>query len=324
MIASLKKSVTTDHQQFRRDVYVGLSDSPKCLPSKYFYDRRGSQLFDQICEAGEYYVTRTELAIMRRFSNEIADCLSDSSAMIELGSGSSIKTRLLLDHCRSLTDYIPVDISGDHLQVASKKIRSLYPALNVHPIVADFTRPIDLEAVAVESKRTVYFPGSTIGNFEQHEAEVILGQIADLTGEGGYLLIGIDLQKDREVIHAAYNDRDGITADFNLNLLRRINRELDADFDLSAFTHRAHYDPVAGRVEMRLRSMKPQWVTVGERRFYFESDESIRTEYSHKYTIAQFTDLAKNIGLQLRQQWQDDRQYFAVLLFEKTPTSKIV
>jgi len=322
-IASIKDSVTTDHQQFRDDVHDGLSQSPKCLSSKYFYDRRGSQLFDQICETDEYYVTRTELEIMRRFSSEIANRISDSSAMVELGSGSSIKTRLLLNHCRSLKDYIPVDISGEHLQNASDQIRALYPDLNVNPVVADFTESIEIDASTVESKRTIYFPGSTIGNFEHHEAQAILKRIADLAGEGGYLLIGIDLQKDPAVIHAAYNHRCGITADFNLNLLRRINRQLQGSFDLSAFTHHAQYDPIDGRVEMRLRSTEAQWVSVGKRRFHFERGEAIRTEYSHKYTIAQFRKLAGSVGLHLRQHWQDDRLYFAILLLEQISPSMI-
>jgi dimethylhistidine N-methyltransferase len=299
---------------FLDDVVNGLSQSPKCLPCKYFYDERGSELFDRICELDEYYLTRTELAIMRRFAGEMAEQIGPEVMLVEYGSGSSIKTRLLLDHLPDPVAYVPVDISRDHLEQTAAILAEDYPHLEVLPVCADFTQEFNLPvSVREPSHVAVYFPGSTIGNFTPDEALQLLRQLAALCGTGGGLLIGIDLQKDVDTIEAAYDDADGVTADFNLNVLRRINDELGGDFRLDRFCHRAVYNPRLGRVELGLVSQCRQEVDVAGESFAFEEGEEIRTEYSHKYTIEGFADLAAGVGLTLRRHWTDDASRFAVL-----------
>lgn len=301
---------------FLDDVVEGLSQSPKCLPCKYFYDERGSQLFDQICELDEYYLTRAELSVMRQYAGEMAEQIGPEVMLVEYGSGSSIKTRLLLDHLPDPVAYVPVDISREHLEQTAKALAEDYPHIEVLPVCADFTQEFDLPvSVREPSHAAVYFPGSTIGNFTPDEASELLGYIAPLCGTGGGLLIGIDLQKDVGTIEAAYDDAQGVTADFNLNLLRRINRELGGDFRLDRFRHRAVYNPRLGRVELGLASQCRQQVDVAGESFTFEKGEEIRTEYSHKYTIDGFADLAAEVGLTLRRRWTDEASRFAVLHF---------
>lgn len=301
---------------FLQDVISGLSKDPKQLPSKYFYDARGSYLFDQICEVEEYYVTRTELAIMQRHVVDMAAQLGSGIRLVEFGSGSSIKTRILLDHLEQPVAYVPVDISREHLNRTARKLSLAYPLIEIVPVCADFTRDFDLPDSQCEPHHTaVYFPGSTIGNLPASEAQALLSRIARLCGAGGRLLIGIDLQKDINVLESAYNDRQGITAEFNLNLLCRINRELDADFDLDQFEHLAFYNRRRGRIEMHLRSRCRQTVKLSGERFQFHRDEMICMEYSHKYTIDDFVHLAGGAGLRLRQCWTDPRHYFAVAHF---------
>jgi dimethylhistidine N-methyltransferase len=301
--------------EFRADVLAGLSLPRRRLPCKYFYDRRGSELFDRICGLEEYYPTRTEMAIMRAFVREMARTIGPRATLIELGSGSSLKTRLLIDALAALAEYIPVDISGAHLHSAAARLVHDYPDLRVLPLCADFTRGIHLPGSLTSLKRVVYFPGSTIGNFIQREARGLLARIARLVGPGGGLLIGIDLVKDRRALVAAYNDSEGITAAFNLNLLTRINRELRGTFDCAAFRHLAVYDRARRRIEMHLASTRQQSVLVDGERFEFEPGETICTEYSHKYTIDQFTALAAPTGLRLMRVWTDPRRWFAVLYF---------
>lgn len=299
------------------DVIAGLSAEPKRLPCKYFYDERGSALFDTICDLDEYYLTRTELQIMDRHSAEMARAIGHGATLIEFGSGSSVKTRLLLDHLSDLTEYIPVDISRQHLLATARRLSDRYPRIAVRPVCADFTQAIPLSLLkGSPTRRVVYFPGSTIGNLERTDASALLGRIAKLCGPSGGLLIGIDLQKDAATIEAAYNDTRGVTAQFNLNLLRRINRELDADFDLDQFEHSAFYDPSANRVDIRLKSRREQSVRVGQSVFHFRSGEDIRTEYSHKYTVDEFQEIADAHGFRLQSCWTDDRQYFAALYFD--------
>jgi dimethylhistidine N-methyltransferase len=301
---------------FLEDILEGLSQSPKNLPCKYFYDERGSALFDQICELDEYYPTRTELAIMRRFAPEMAEQIGPGVMLVEYGSGSSIKTRWLLDHLPDPAAYVPVDISRDHLEQTAGRLAADYPYLDVLPVCADFTGPFDLPAsVRDPSHAAVYFPGSTIGNFTPGDALALLRQIAALCGTDGGLLIGIDLKKDISTIEAAYNDAAGVTAEFNLNLLRRINRELDGDFRLDRFRHRAVYNPVVGRVELGLVSQCAQRVTVADETFDFECGEEVRTEYSHKYTIDEFAEIAAAADLTLHRYWTDEASRFAVLHF---------
>lgn len=299
---------------FRQDVVAGLSRSPKELPCKYFYDRRGSQLFDEICELDEYYLTRTELAIMQRYAAEMGEQIGPGVMLVEYGSGSSVKTRILLDNLPQPAAYVPVDISGDHLEKTARSIARDYPHLEVLPVCADFNEDFELPvATGNVTHAAVYFPGSTIGNLSVERARRLLARIAPLCGTGGGLLIGIDLQKDPAIIEAAYNDSQGVTAEFNLNLLHRINRELDADFDVDQFRHLAIYNADAGRIETYAVSRREQAVTIGNRRFVFHRDERIHTENSHKYTIEGFAAMAAEAGLALHRHWTDERRYFAVL-----------
>lgn len=301
---------------FYDDVVAGLSRRPRSLPCKYFYDDRGSQLFDKICKMDEYYLTRTELAIMKQYADEMAEQIGPGVMLVEYGSGASIKTRILLDHLLDTVAYVPVDISREHLQQSADDLALLYPDIEVLPVCADFTGEFELPtSKRLPTHDAVYFPGSTIGNFQPQAAKALLAHMVRLCGCGGGLLIGVDLQKDTEVIESAYNDASGITSEFNLNLLNRINRELDGDFCLSQFEHKAHYNDVLGRVEIGLVSYCHQTVNVGDRSFDFAAGEEICTEYSHKYTIDQFAELAADAGLTLRRHWVDESDYFAVMHF---------
>jgi dimethylhistidine N-methyltransferase len=303
-------------------VLEGLRAVPKTLPCKYFYDQIGSQLFDQICELPEYYPTRTEVGILERSAADIATALGEDALVIELGSGSSTKTHVLLRALDSPAGYVPVDISREHLQAAAARIRDAFPSLPVHPICADFTDRFSLpELDATPKRRYVFFPGSTLGNFDPTSRLVLLEQIVDLCGsEGGGLLIGLDLIKDRQRLESAYNDAAGVTADFNMNLLVRLNRELGAGFELEGFEHRAPYNPDAERVEMHLVATRDQTVAIGDEVISFSKDESICTEHSYKFALESFSQLAKVAGLKLRNVWTDDDEQFAVVLLETPQT----
>lgn len=299
---------------FLDDVAEGLSANPKQLPCKYFYDRRGSQLFDQICDLDEYYPTRSELEIMHRFAPEMAEQIGPGVMLVEYGSGSSTKTRLLLDHLDDPVAYVPVEISRKHLQQTAHELAASYPQIEILPVCADFTAEFDLPVPnRTPTHAAVYFPGSTIGNFQPEPAARLLAQISFLCGTGGGLLIGIDLKKDVGILEAAYNDEAGTTAEFNLNLLRRINHELGADFQLDQFEHKAVYSAEAGRIEMHLVSSRDQVVSVGDQEYEFTAGETICTEYSHKYAIAEFEAIAAAVGLSLHRHWTDSQQNFAVL-----------
>jgi dimethylhistidine N-methyltransferase len=301
---------------FLEDVLAGLQRSPKQLPCKYFYDERGSILFDRICRLDEYYLTRTELELMERFAPEMGARLGAGVMLVEYGGGSSVKTRYLLDGLERPAAYVSVDISCEHLRKTALELARDYPAIEVRPICADFTRPFALPRTArVPSHVAVYFPGSTIGNFLPDQAAVLLRGIVGLCGKGGGLLIGIDLKKDAALLEAAYDDRLGVTAEFNLNLLVRINRELGANFDPAGFAHRACYNHDLGRVEMYLVSRKPQRVRLAGETFAFAAGEAISTEYSHKYTVAEFSAIAASEGLTLDGEWTDEARRFAVLYF---------
>jgi dimethylhistidine N-methyltransferase len=303
-------------QTFLHDVLAGLRSAPKSLPCKYFYDSRGSELFDRICLLDEYYLTRRELAIMDQFAPEMGQQIGRRATLVEFGSGSSVKTRYLLDSLPEPVAYVPVDISGEHLQATARELERDYPRLEVLPVCADFTEPFSLPiSTRVSSHVAVYFPGSTIGNFVPARAAELLRGIAELSSAGGGLLIGIDLKKSRTTIEAAYNDRLGVTAEFNLNLLERINRQLGADFDLDGFEHWAHYNERVGRVEMHLVSRREQAVTIDAESIEFAAGETICTEYSHKYTVEEFAALAATAGLKFRREWTDRDRYFAVLHF---------
>jgi dimethylhistidine N-methyltransferase len=315
--APARDSQQADHpaasgDDFRAQVIHGLSQKRKRLPCKYFYDQRGSQLFDRICELDEYYLTRTELAILRRHSGEMARALGERCRFVEYGSGTSLKTRLLLNELREPISYVPLDISREHLHEAARRLGENYPALKILPLCADYTRPFTIPDGDGALRTIIYFPGSTIGNFEPHEARDFLREAAMRCGEGGGLLIGVDLKKDPAVLHAAYNDAAGVTAQFNLNLLARINRELDGNFPLDRFAHYAFYNPRLGRIEMHLVSLARQRIRAAGGQFSFDDGESIFTESSFKYTLEEFESLAAAGGWTVRQVWTDDRRLFSV------------
>lgn len=302
-------------ERFLQDVVTGLGKSVKQLPCKYFYDQRGSELFDQITQLDEYYPTRTEHAIIEKYAEEMATQIGSGALLVEFGSGSSVKTRTLLDALSSsMAAYVPVDISEEHLLATASSLREAYPNLEILPLVADFTTAIELPQPASPVSHTaVFFPGSTIGNFTPDAAQKMLARIARIVGRDGGLLIGIDLQKDVETIEAAYNDSEGVTDEFNLNLLHRINEELDGNIDVDQFRHQAVYNQQHGRVELSVVSNKRQEVRIGEHRFQFEENEPILTEYSHKYTIDGFARMAAEVGFELHRSWTDASQLFAVL-----------
>ncbi|MGH8281886.1 MAG: L-histidine N(alpha)-methyltransferase [Gammaproteobacteria bacterium] len=297
----------------REEVLSGLHEQQKMLSSKYLYDARGSQLFDAICELPEYYPTRTELGIMEAHAADMAAALGPRVLLVEPGSGSSLKARLLLEHLSRPAAYVPVDISCTHLVSAADRLNQLYPELEVLPVCADFSQPFAVPVPRRRAARTViYFPGSTIGNFEPAAAIRLLKQLRRMAGPESGLLIGVDLQKDPAVLERAYNDAAGVTAAFNLNLLLHINRELKADFDVSRFRHRAVYNASEGRIEMHLVSLDNQFVEVAGEAFRFRESEHIVTEYSYKHTLPGFAALAAKAGFTVEQVWTDDRRWFSV------------
>jgi dimethylhistidine N-methyltransferase len=298
--------------QFRADVLRGLRLAEKELPCKYFYDAAGSQLFEQICELDEYYLTRTELAIMQRHAREMADAVGRNCLLIEYGSGSSIKTRLLLDHLRDPAGYVPIDISCEHLEETALELGRQYPCLTIMPLCADFATLSKFPANGKAARKVVYFPGSTIGNFTPSEAIRLLRQTAQLCEPGGGVLLGADLRKDPRVLHAAYNDSKGVTAAFNLNLLARINRELGADFQLDQFWHHAPYNPRDGRIEMYLISRRTQRVRIAGEDVALREGEAIRTELSYKYTMSGLAEIATAAGFEVKQNWNDENDHFTV------------
>jgi dimethylhistidine N-methyltransferase len=303
--------------QFRVDVLRGLAAPAREIPSKYFYDEAGSRLFDRICELEEYYPTRTELAIMRRHREVMAALLGPGCLLIEYGSGSGVKSRLLLDQLDAPAGYVPVDIAREHLAGAATALARKVPHVEILPVCADFTRPLTLPVPSrLPRRRVVYFPGSTVGNLVPDEVIALFHQTARLCGPGGGMLVGADLKKDPAVLHAAYNDREGVTAAFNFNLLARINRELEGNFRLDRYWHHAFYNPHAGRIEMHLVSRADQHVRVGGKPFAIAEGESIRTEYSYKYSRAELRDLAAAGGFVVRRTWTDDREYFGVMYME--------
>ncbi|MEE3326529.1 MAG: L-histidine N(alpha)-methyltransferase [Myxococcota bacterium] len=302
---------------FLAEALDGLTRQPKTLPCKYFYDERGSALFEDICEQPEYYPTRTELRIMEEHAPEMARALGPELVLIEYGSGSSRKTRVLLEALENPAAYLPIDISKDALFPSAESIAKEYPKLAVLPICGDYLDPIPLpKATPAESKRAVYFPGSTIGNFVPHEAVAFLRRMAEQVGAGGAVLIGVDLKKDARTLELAYDDRAGVTAAFNLNLLVRINRELGADFALDAFRHEARWNEAEGRVEMHLVANQACEVRVGSERVAFEAGESIHTENSYKYEISEFEALAARAGLRGDRRWMDRDEKFSVQLYD--------
>jgi dimethylhistidine N-methyltransferase len=297
------------------DVLTGFSRAQKSIPPKYFYDAEGSRLFDAITELPEYYPTRTETAMLHEYADEIANKAGTGHLLVEPGSGSCSKARILFEGLQPCA-YVPMDISRDHLRVAAQEVAIDFPWLEVHAACTDFTRLMTLPPNSPEGRRLAFFPGSSIGNFDPDAAVGFLGMIADMVGPGGQLLIGVDLKKDKAVLEAAYDDAAGITAAFNLNLLARINRELGADFDLAQWRHRALYNEAQGRIEMHLVSRVAQQVSLQGQTFRFAEDETIHTENSYKYTVAEFRDLASQAGFTTDTVWLDDDCLFSLHLLQ--------
>jgi len=302
---------------FLTDIHVGLSKPQKMIPSKYFYDQYGSHLFDDICALDEYYLTKSELWILERAVSEMTQAIGPHALIIEYGSGSGIKTQILLDHLEQCAGYVPIDIAKERLAQTASRLKVQYPKLEILPVCGDFTQSLQVPnpKTPVEKKVT-YFPGSTIGNFEGEEAIQFLRNITSLIGRGGGLLIGIDLKKDSAILERAYNDSLGVTAAFNRNLLVRANRELGADFEVNQFEHRAIFNESASRIEMHLASLKDQVVRINGQKVFFEKGEFILTEISHKYEVSEFQLMAKQAGLECKQVWTDEKTFFAVMYLE--------
>lgn len=297
---------------FLQDVIAGLAAARKTLPPKYFYDARGSQLFDAICDLPEYYLTRAELAIMSSGGPAIAARIPPGAAVVEYGSGAGRKTELLLRAIQPAA-YVAIDISAEQLREAVSRLANMFPRVRMLAVCADYTSTLDLAALELEPhQRLLYFPGSTIGNLTVDEARAFLRNAVGVVGPNGAMLIGVDLKKDAALLHAAYNDSQGVTAEFNLNVLRRINRELKGNFDLAAYEHRAFYEPAQGRIEMHLVSMRDQRVSVGGREFVFAAGESIHTESSYKYSVGEFQAHARDAGFEVGDCWLDRDGLFSV------------
>ena len=297
---------------FAADVLEGLAATPKRLPAKYFYDEAGSRLFERITELPEYYPTRTELRILESSAESIAGLADPGAALIEFGSGSTAKARLLLRHMASVRAYVPVDISAEFVNGEAARLQADFPALRVLPVAADFTGAFELPAAVKAGPRLGFFPGSTIGNLEPHEVTGFLRRAKRALGQAAAFVVGVDLVKDPEVLYAAYNDSQGVTAQFNRNLLVRINRELGADFDVSAFEHHAFYHRELRRIEMHLASLRRQKVRILGKCFEFRAGETIHTENSYKYTIESFAALARGAGWSIGAVWTDPERYFSV------------
>ena len=303
----------SQHSENMLELIEGLNQAEKSISPKYFYDERGSQLFDKITQLPEYYLTGTEIGIMLGNISEIVALVGEQASLIEFGSGSSLKTRVLLEHLSNLAAYVPVDISEEHLLASAEQIRGEFPETEVLPVVADFTQQFELPQPAVMPLRNiVYFPGSTIGNFTHDAALELLKVMRHEAKDNGALLIGVDLQKDPDIIESAYNDSEGVTAAFNVNMLRHLNRDYGADFDLDEFSHEARYDPNEGRVVIRLVSEKDQVVQLGDASINLADGEAILTEYSHKYTLEGFAEMAGHAGFRVEQVWTDTRNLFSV------------
>ena len=307
---------TPESSDLLADVVAGLSSNPRTLPCKYFYDERGSALFQKICELPEYYITRTELDILDRNRAEIASQLGPNIQLIGLGTGAGTKTRILVEALKNPAVYIPVDISEKQLGESTTVFRQFFPDLETLPVCADYLQPVVLpQARHKATRNVVYFPGSTIGNFGPDEAIEFLRRVANVCRENGGLLIGVDLKKEPGLIEAAYNDSAGVTARFNLNLLERLNRDLGADFDLDQWQHRAIYNSKAGRIEMYLISEVDQFVHFAEHKLHFRRSEKITTEYSYKYAPEEFAALASQAAFNFVRMWTDDARLFGVFYF---------
>ena len=315
MVLNLKPLVLKKEKRvFLEDVIWGLSQNQKQLNCKYFYDERGSKLFDDICNLEEYYPTRTEIALLNLYGKEIADYIGSDICLIEYGCGSLLKTKILIDALEKPRLFIPIDISEEHLLKSAENLSTKCKGLKILPHVADFTQTMDLpKQIYTEDNRCVgFFPGSTIGNFNHDDAISFLKGVAKTVGRGGGLLIGVDTKKDTKTLINAYDDKAGVTAAFNLNIIKRINHELGGNFDVAAFNHKVVYNKFEGRIELYLESLKKQMVQIQNFEFSFNKGETIHTENSYKYYTEEFTSLAKNAGFFSVKTWVDENQLFSL------------
>jgi L-histidine Nalpha-methyltransferase len=311
-VSEAKIQVSGETAAFAADVIAGLSAMPKRLPPKYFYDRAGSELFERITELPEYYPTRCEIGILTERAQDIARLMPAGAALVEFGSGASTKTRIVLHETKSLAAYVPVDISAEFLRQQADALRCEFPDVAMLPVAADFSKPFELPASVYELPRAGFFPGSTIGNLEPHEASAFLRHAARVLGRGATFIVGVDLVKDTQVLQHAYNDKQGVTAAFNLNLLARINRELGAKFDIGTFEHHAFFNRERSRIEMHLASHKRQRIKICGECIDFRAGETIHTENSYKYTAESFGALARGAGWMPTAVWTDPKKYFSV------------
>lgn len=309
--------------KMRDEIIAGLRAPKKALPAKYFYDEKGAKLFEEICKVPEYYLTRTEISILETHIQEIVSAIGENAVLVELGSGASIKTEILLKHLVDIRHYVPMDICSDYLATASARLKQRFPHVSIIPLCKDFM--IDLSGIKYldelslmsHANNIAFFPGSTLGNFTKEEAQELLRNVAKFVGTDGKLLIGVDSVKDPNILERAYNDERGVTRDFNLNLLSRINRELDADFNLNFFEHRAHFNQQQKRIEMHLICLEHCRVTIDGEVIFFDKGETIHTENSYKYTAEEFISLAHGAGFRLVKCWTDPKNYFNVFLLER-------
>jgi dimethylhistidine N-methyltransferase len=310
--------IAPDREAFRAEVLSGLSQAQKSLPSKFFYDERGSDLFYEICNTPEYYPTRVETALLRRIAPEAAALIGPNCCLIEYGAGSSEKMRIILDALEAPAAFVAVDISKEHLLQGTRALAADHPSLLVHGVCADYSRPFRLPIIEGRrvDRKVAFFPGSSLGNFDIDEARDFLAAAVQVVGSGGGMLIGIDMKKDEAILNAAYNDAAGVTAAFNLNMLRRINREAGANFDLQSFRHNAFFNAAQGRIEMHLVSAKDQKVEVAGRSFPFRAGETIHTENSYKYSIEEFQELARSACFVPVKAWTDPGGLFSVHYLE--------
>jgi dimethylhistidine N-methyltransferase len=318
MVAAVaRKRLASQASEFETDVLEGLRTIPKHVPAKYFYDGAGSQLFERITELPEYYPTRCEIGILRNQGADIAKLIPQGAALVEFGSGSSKKARILLSAAPKLAVYVPVDICGEMIEQEAIELRADFPDLKVLPVTADICKPFELPEEAKKAAvRIGFFPGSTIGNFEPHEASSFLRNAANILGRGPTIIVGVDLIKSADVLNAAYNDAQGVTAQFNRNLLTRINRELGGTFQLSTFEHHAFYNRERHRIEMHLASLKRQKVRIAGETIEFRAGETIHTENSYKYSVESLAALARGVGWFPLAAWTDTRKFFSIQAFK--------
>lgn len=297
------------------EVLAGLSSVQKTLPSKYFYDKKGSEIFDRITELEEYYPTRVERHILEMYVREMATVMGETVELIEPGSGSSDKTRILLQNMPNICCYIPMDISGDYLFKVADQLQKDFPKIKIVPLQADYTQMFELPVTNPNARKVVFFPGSTIGNFKKERVHLFLEKISKLVGKDGALLIGVDLKKDISVLEAAYNDKKGVTAAFNKNMLVHINNELKTNFNPDLFEHRSIWNEEFGRIEMHLYAKESHSVLLAGREIQFRKGESIHTENSHKYTLTGFAKMVSN-WFEVKKVWTDEQNYFSVQYLE--------